>query len=190
MRRKTFIALLPFLACQLLTAGSINVVHLGPQGVMKFEVSADGAKQDFTLAHGDDTGPFQLPDKPAGLRGFHEGIPSLDIPPSEHARIAVLSYSETAFKWHLFAAKPSPDKWTFRVINLAPLPATIESAGGKIEIPSGGESAMPVSRKSEIRLKMNGLIDASYEGSEPSAVVALLYRDEEGNWHTRFLPDR
>lgn len=190
MRKKNFIAILPLFAAQLLTAGSINVVHLGPQGVMKFEVSAGGSKQDFTLAHGDDTGPFQLPDKPAALKGFLEGIPSLDIPASEHPRIAVLSYSESAFKWHLIAAKSSPDKWAFRVINLSLLPATIESSGKKIEIPSGGESSLPVSRKSEIQVKMADLIDASYKGSEPSAVVALLYLDEDRNWQTLFLPDR
>lgn len=190
MRNCLLIALLHLLVSHGLPAGGINVVHLGPRSVLKFEVSADGAKQDFTLAHGDDTGSFQLPDKDSVIKGFLEGIPSLEIPASEQPRIAVLAYSESDFKWHLHTAKPSPDKWAFRIINLAPIPAPVESAGEKIEIPAGGELPVSITRKSEIRVKMPELIEASYEGSEPSAVVAFLFRDEDGNWQARFLPDR
>lgn len=190
MKIPLLIPLAAMLSAPSLVAGSINVVHAGPRDVLKFQVNAAGASQDFTLAHGAETGSFLLPDKPSTIKGFLEEIPSLDIPPSDQPRIAILAPAKTGFTWHLLPAKPSPDKWAFRVVNLAPVPATLSLGGETLEIPAGGETPVEATRKSEIRVKIPDLIDASYQGSEPTGVVAFLCRDDEENWHAVFVPDR
>lgn len=173
-----------------LLAGSINVVHLGPPDVLKFKVSAGDASQDFTLAHGANTGAFILPDeKPSRLEGFGEKIPSLEIPASEKPRIAVLAPSEEGFKWHLLEAKPEPEKWAFRMVNLSEFPANVVFRKDLVEIPAGGETAVDVTGKSQISVRIPNTVNLTYEGKEPCAVVALIYRSD-GEWKATLIPDR
>jgi len=172
-----------------LLAGSINVVHVGPADVLKFEVSAGEASLDFTLAHGANTGSFVLPDKPATIKGFTEDVPTLDLPASENPRVAVLAPSEKGFKWHVIEGKPTDEKWAFRIINLSTEPASVMSGKEPLEIPAGGETAVAVTGKSQIHIKITDAVDLSYKGNEPSGVIAFVYRKGE-DWEAVFIPDR
>lgn len=172
-----------------LFAGGINVVHYGPTDVLKFTVSAGEAAMDFTLAHGKKTGPFILPDKAATIKSSVEGIPSLDLPASETARIAILISAEEAYEWRLIETKPSEEKWAFRIINLSTVPANVLVGKKLLEVPAGKESAVPVKKKSDIRLKIPPTVNLSYKGNEPRGVVALVFRSEE-QWKAVLLVDR
>lgn len=173
----------------LLIAGSINVVHLGPQEDLKFEVSAGDASQDFELSNGADTGPFLLPAKPAKIKGFVEGIPALDIPVSENPRIAILIPDPEGFKWHLVTAKPTPEKWAFRIVNLSSEPVVAQSGDATLDIPAGEEIAVDVTEKNQLRVQISDMVDLAYTGNEPRGVVAFIYRKND-QWHAICLPDR
>lgn len=175
--------------CTPLTAGSINVIHLGPRDVLKFEVRAGEAAQDFTLSHGADSGPFFLPEKPVTLKGFVEEVPSLEIPVSEKPRIAILAPGEKGYSWHLLEAKPVPEKWAFRVVNLSPEEVEAQSGETTLKIPAGGETTVDVSKKPQISLRITDAVEVSYGGNEPCGVVAFIYR-KDGQWHAICLPDR
>lgn len=189
MRTAIFTTLLAAAACAKLSAGSINVVHVGPPDPLKFQVSANGATQEFTLAHGATTGSFVLPNAPSTIKGYIESVPSLKIPAADEPRIAVLTPSEDGFKWHLVQAKPEPDKWAFRIINLSSLPVGILGGNEPLEIPAQGEKAIEVTGKSKIRVNIPDSIDVAYDGSEPCAVVAFVYREGE-KWKAVFVPER
>ena len=189
MKTHFLISVFSFAAAAHLSAGPINIVHVGPRDVLKFEIDAAGDKLDFTLAHGANSGSFILPDKPSTLKGFIEEIPALEIPASAEPRIAVLAASGDAFNWRVFPAKPTPDKWSFRIINLSSEPATIGAGDEAVEIAAGAESERKVTGRSRIRVDIPDVLEAKYEGSEPCAVVAFLYRDGD-EWKAVFMPDR
>lgn len=189
MKTHLIIAFISTAVATNLVAGGINIVHVGPRDVLKFAINAAGDTLDFTLAHGAYTGTFILPDKPSTLKGFVEEIPSLELPASEDSRIAALAASGEGFKWHLIPAKPTPDKWSFRIINLSAKTANITANREPLEIASGAQSDVKVTGKSQIRIKIPDTLDLSYEGSEPSAVIAFLYLEDE-TWKAAFVPDR
>ncbi len=172
-----------------LSAGAINIVHLGPEAVLKFEVSAGDDKLDFTLAHSTFSGSFVLPDKATTLKAISEGIPALEIPASQEPRIAVLSPDKQGYKWHLIPAKPTPDKWAFRVYNLSSEPADIIAGEKPVTIPADTESVIDVTRRSMIKLSMGDSIDIETSEGEPCAVIGFLCRNQE-TWHAVLVPDR
>jgi hypothetical protein len=189
MRTNLFISATCMIFAASALAGSLNVVHVGPKDVLKFKVSAGDAAQDFTLAHGANTGAFILPDKPSRIEGFNEAVPALEIPASEEARIAVLTPAEDGFKWHLFPAKPTEGKWALRIINLSEFPANVLSGKELMEIPVAGESAVDVTAKSQIRVSIPNTVNLTYGGNEPCAVVAFVYRTDN-EWKAILIPDR
>ena len=172
-----------------LTAGTINVVHLGPTDVMKFEITAGDATQDFTLSHGADTGPFMLPEKPVTIKCFGDEIPRLEVPLSKDPRVALLIPGKKGFEWSLQTMKPSPEKWAFRIVNLSDGPAEVKSTEATFKIPGGGETSVEVSEKAHLNLQMGDAVNLTYEGIEPRGVVAFIYRDDK-QWRAILLPDR
>lgn len=186
--------LLSISLCSLLVAasalaGTINVVHIGSQNPLKFQVSADGASQDFTLAYGSNTGPFFLPDAPSTIKGYVESISPLEIPAAEEPRIAVLAPTEDGTKWRLFQSKPTPDKWAFRIINLSSTPVSVLEGNDLLEIPAEGEKIFETKGKSTIRVNIPDSIDVKYDGSEACAVIAFVYRSGD-EWKAVFIPER
>ncbi|MGJ8643672.1 MAG: hypothetical protein ACSHX9_09710 [Luteolibacter sp.] len=189
MKTQIIIALVGLLSVPALLAGGINVLHAGPDGVVRFEVSAGEATMDFTLANGENSGSFVLPDEKATIKGYKKGIPDLEIPASKDPRIAVLVPSTEGFKWHLLGAKPSGEKWAFRIVNLSTDTAKALSNSELIEIPAGDEKTLDVSGKAQINLKIPNTINLSYEGGEPTGVVGFVYHEND-EWRAIFLPDR
>lgn len=180
-----------FASCVLTTAlfgGGINVVQVGPKGVVKFEVTAGDASMDFTLAQGANSGSFILPDEDATIKGFQDGVPELEVPASKDPRIALLLPSEEGFTWKLIEAKPSEDKWAFRILNFSSEIANVVSNRELIEIPAGKEKVVEVSSSAQINLKIPSTIDLLHEGSEPMGVVAFIYREDD-EWRALFLSD-
>lgn len=182
-------AFLGFVFPSVLSAGGINVMQAGPHGVVKIEVTAGEAKMDFTLAHGSDSGPFVLPDEKATIKAYLDGVEDLEVPPSKEPRFAILLPSKEGFTWHLLEAKPSEDKWAFRIVNLASDTANVICSKELVEIPVGKEKTLEVARKAQINLKIPTTVNLTYEGDEPSGVVAFVYRSED-EWKAFLLPDR
>ena len=156
-----------------LKAGGIKVVHAGPNDVVKFEVEAGDASLDFTLAAGASSGSFTLPSEDAIIRGFHEGIPDLEVPSSEKPRIAIVIPSEDGYVWHLIPAEPTNGKWAFRIMNLSDATANVVSNKQLTEVSAGKEKFMKVSGRSQINLKIPDAISLSYKGSEPTGRCRL-----------------
>ncbi|MFK7851254.1 MAG: hypothetical protein AB8D78_09775 [Akkermansiaceae bacterium] len=189
MRILSFAVFIATIACSKLDAGSINVVHLGPGDVVKFEVRAGDAAQDFTLAHGADSGPFLLPEKPITIKCFVDGVPSLEVPLSEKPRIALLIPSAKGYEWRLQDALPSPEKWALRIVNLASEPVEVKSTNSIFKIPSGKEKVIKVSKQEDLKMKISDTVDLAYGGTEPRGIVAFVYQEQE-KWRAVFLPDR
>ncbi|MBC7980724.1 MAG: hypothetical protein H7Y36_09205 [Armatimonadetes bacterium] len=187
---KTIIGLpLIIMGSTLLHAGGINVIHLGPQDVIKFQVSAEGASQEFDLAHAEVTGPFILPEKNATIKAIGKELPDLEIPATDKNQLAILAPGPEGYKWQLQPSQPTEEKWGFRVINLSSETAKLLQKGGGIsEILAGTDTIIEVNKSAQISVKIQDSIKKSYEGDEPCAVVALLYR-ENNEWQILFVQD-
>lgn len=171
-------------------AGVFNVIHLGPQDVIRFEIRSGDASQAFDLAFGDSTGRFILPDKESAVLSLpHREAKDLTIPATSAPNIAVLTRHGDKDVWKVIPGKPTQDKWSLRAVNLSPEPAVIERAGKPMEIAAGATVEIPAAGKGDIAISFDNGETASYDGKEPSAVVALLYRKGDA-WRVLFVPDR
>lgn len=172
------------------TAGVINVIQLGSPDVIRFEVKCGAVSQPFDLAYGDSTGRFVLPETEAAVLSLpNRETKSLTIPATKQPHIAVLTVEGDKDVWKLIPGKPTDDKWSLRAINITPEAAVFESAGKPLEIAAGATVAIPVTQKEDITLKPKDGEMHAYDGREPCAVVALLFR-KDGAWQVLFVPDR
>lgn len=168
-------------------AGDINIVQLGPPDTVALEIACAGTKQNVELPHGGSTGLFALPEKPAVISPTGDDkIPSLNIPATAKTNIAVLSPDEKGYRWTLIPGKPTEEKWSLRAINLAAEPASITTKEGSMEIKPDATQDLPSDRMS---IRFEGGEKFSYDGSEPCAVIAIIYRKDDA-WQVLFVPDR
>lgn len=168
-------------------AGDLNIVQLGPPEAVALEIACDGTKQNVDLPHGVSTGLFALPEKPAVISQMNDdNIPPLNIPATAKTNIAVLSPGEKGYRWTLIPGKPTEEKWTLRAINLAAEPASITTKEGSMEIKPDATQDLPSDRMS---IRFEGGEKFSYDGSEPCAVIAIIYRKDDA-WQVLFVPDR
>ncbi len=168
-------------------AGDLNIVQLGPPDAVGLEIACDGTKQNVDLPHGGSTGLFVLPEKPALISPKSDAkIPSLNIPATAKTNIAVLSPAANGYRWTLIPGKRSEEKWTLRAINLAAEPARLTTKNGPLEIKPDATQELPANG---ISVRFEGSEKFSYDGSEPCAVVALIY-SKDGKWQVLFVPDR
>jgi hypothetical protein len=171
-------------------AGVFNVVHLGPPDFIRFEIRSGGTSQAFDLAFGGSTGRFILPEKECAILSLpNRKTKDLAIPASSQQNIAVLTMPEDKEIWKMIPGKPTQDKWSLRVVNIGIEPAVIERAGKPLEIAAGATVEIPASDKDDIAVLFKGGDKKSYDGKEPCAIVALLYRKDDG-WQVLFIPDR
>jgi hypothetical protein len=172
------------------TAGVINVIQLGSPDVVRFEVKCGDVSQPFELAHGGSTGRFVLPETEAAVLSLpNRETKSLSIPATKQPHIAVLTVEGDKDVWKLIPGKPTDDKWSLRAINISSEAAVFEKTGKPLEIAAGATVGIPVAEKEDIALQPKGGEMRAYDGREPCAVVALLYR-KEGAWQVLFVPDR
>ena len=168
-------------------AGDINIVQLGPPDAVALEIACAATKQNVDLPHGGSTGLFALPEKPAVISQMNDdNIPPLNIPATAKTNIAVLSPGEKGYRWTLIPGKATEEKWTLRAINLATEPATLTTKDGPMEIKPDATQELPANR---ISVRFEGGEKFSYDGSEPCAVIALIYRKDD-EWQVLFVPDR
>ncbi len=168
-------------------AGDLNIVQLGPPDPVSMEISCEGTKQNVDLPHAGSTGLFALPEKPAQISPKGDDkIPTLKIPATTKTNIAVLSPGEKGYRWTLIPGKRSEEKWTLRAINLASEPARLTANNGPLEIKPDATKDLPANL---ISVSFEGGEKFTYDGSEPCAVVALIYRKDDA-WQVLFVPDR
>lgn len=189
MKTSFIFALSSYICAAIASAGVVNIVHVGSKDVVKFQVTAGDASMDFTLAHGASTGSFDLPSEDATIKAFHDEIPELKVPASEAPRIAILFPTDEGFEWKLLEAKPTEDKWAFRIMNFSGDTANVISNRKLVEIPARQEKSLDVSGSGQINLKIPNTVDLSYPGSDPTGVVAFIYREDE-EWRGILIPDR
>ncbi len=172
-----------------LTAGSLNVVHLGPAQDINLEIKSGSSAQSFSLTHESATGTFILPEKPAVLRTIGDKIKALNIGQKKTGRIAVLCSPGDSYQWKIFDSKPTEGKVSLRIINLTDQDTNVTVAGKKIDIKAASDEVIPQVNKGPVRLTLaNGEKPKAHEQEEPSAVLGLLYKDKEA-WKIFFLND-
>ncbi|QTN32988.1 hypothetical protein HZ994_11865 [Akkermansiaceae bacterium] len=188
---KTPLALAALLAAPCLLAGPFNVANLSMGDICKFTVASDGVTQDFILSFGQTSGTFFLPEKKASLSVDSQGKPSVDIPAAAHPRLAILHKVDDKLEFRIIESKPSPDKWTFRILNLGSEAITIGHGKDSHEIPAGAETSPAIKGRNDIRFTTpDGTAHAiPAKETEPTSVLAVLIRSEEG-WHVSFVMDR
>ena len=170
-------------------AGDINVVQLGPPDVTRLEIACGGATQTVDLRYGGTTGRFALPEKEAQISLPNLEIPSLTVAASTAPNIAVLSPAEKGYRWTLIPGKPTDEKWAMRVINLSLENVKLTQAGDPLEIEPDATSDLAVKGKGGMSISIEGGEKFSYDGSEPCAVLAIIY-GKEGERKVLFVPDR
>jgi hypothetical protein len=171
-------------------AGVINVVHLGPPDVIRFEMKSGGASQAFDLAFGRSTGRFILPEKEDAVLSLpNREVKDLTIPATTEPFIAVLTTVNDKDAWKLIPGKPTQGKWSLRIVNLGTKPAVIERASLPLEIAAGAIVKIPVEAKGDVAVHFKGSEKNAYDGKELSAIVAFLY-EKDGSWQVLFVPDR
>lgn len=179
-----------FASAAFCAAGVINVVHLGSPDVIRFEVSSAGTSQAFDLAHGGSSGGFVLPDnKPATLSLPNRKSKPLELPANGAPQIAVLISVDGGDIWKLIPGKPTVDKWSLRAINLGTEPVVIERETEPLEIAAGTTVEIPTKGKRDMAVRLKGAEQRAYDGEEPCAVIALIYRKGDA-WQVLFVPDR
>lgn len=168
-------------------AGDLNIVQLGLPDPVGLEISCEGTKQKVKLPHGGTTGNFVLPEKPTLISSTGDDkIPSLKIPATAEINIAVLSPCTKGFRWTLIPGKPIEGSWTLRAFNLSTEPAKLTGMDGSLEIQPDATADLPTDGMS---VCFEGGKIFSYDGSEPCAIIALIYR-KDGEWQVLFVPDR
>ena len=168
-------------------AGDLNIVQLGLPDPVGLQISCAGTKQNVELPHGGTTGNFVLPEKPALISSTGDDkIPSLKIPATAEINIAVLSPRTKGFRWTLIPGKPIEGSWTLRAFNLSTEPAKLTGMDGSLEIQPDATADLPTDGMS---VCFEGGKIFSYDGSEPCAIIALIYR-KDGEWQVLFVPDR
>ena len=168
-------------------AGDLNIVQLGLPDPVGLQISCAGTKQNVELPHGGTTGNFVLPEKPALISSTGDDkIPSLKIPATAEINIAVLSPRTKGFRWTLIPGKPIEGRWTLRAFNLSTEPAKLTGMDGSLEIQPDATADLPTDGMS---VCFEGGKFFSYDGSEPCAIIALIYR-KDGEWQVLFVPDR
>lgn len=171
-------------------AGVLNVVHLGPPDVIRFEIRSGGTSQAFELGFGGATGRFILPDeKGAVLSAPNRKAADLTIPATSEPNIAVLIRHGDKDAWKLIPGKPTEDEWSLRAVNLATEAVVIEREGKTLEIAAGSTVEIPAAGKGDVAVSFKGGETAAYDGKDPSAIIALLYRKDDV-WRVLFVPDR
>jgi hypothetical protein len=182
--------ILPFAALAATAiAGEINVVQLGPPDVIRMEITCAGTSQPVDLRHGGTTGGFVLPEKEAVITIPNHEIPSLTIPATASPNIAVLSPGPDGYRWTLIPGKPTAEKWAMRVVNLATEPAKLVQEGDPLEIKTEATTEIAIEDKAGMTVAIEGGGKFTYDGREPCAVVAFIYK-KEGEWKVLFVPDR
>lgn len=170
-------------------AGELNIVHLGPPEVIQILITCDGTKQEVALGHGDTTGQFVLPEKKATIRLPGTELPELVIPASREPKIAVLSTGIKGYRWLLMEGKPTDAKWALRAVNLTGEIATLSRDEELIELKPDSPTELFVTGKSDVSVTIKGGDEFTYKGSEPCALVALIYRGQDG-LQVLFVTDR
>lgn len=170
-------------------AGELNIVHLGPPDEVLIEITCDGAKQEVDLPHGGMTGQFILPEKEATIRLPGTDMPQLKIPANAIPHIAILSTATEGYRWLLIPGKPTNAKWAMRAINLTRETITLAQDEAPLEITPDSPTAIPVAGKAGMSVKIKDGDEFTYQGSEPSAVLALIHRKDDA-LHVLFVPDR
>lgn len=171
-------------------AGVFNVVHLGPPDVIRFEIRSGGTSQAFDLAFGAATGRFILPEKEDAVLSLpNREAKDLPIPATSGPNIAVLTRQEEKDAWKMIPGKPTEGKWSLRAVNLGTEQAVIERSGKPLEIASGATVEIPAEGKNAIAVTFKDGEKRSYDGKDPCAIIALIYRKDDA-WQVLFVPDR
>lgn len=159
-----------------LFAAELNIVNLGPSEGIKLEISSDGLSQKVEIPHGTATGQFRIPaEHPATVDSPDGEIEALTIPPGDQPHIAVISPAKEGYRWSLVQGKPTAEKWATRVINLTGESVTCDGPDGPAELIPDQPTTVSTNKKPVVNLIgiENGRF--AYEGSEPCAVLALVY---------------
>lgn len=176
------------LGSTLLDAGGLNILHLGPEKDLEFEVKVGREAQKFTLAHRNATGPFLLPDKAGAVRSVEDGT-QVKIKGKKTGQIAVIHPEKETFKWRLEDSEPSKGQTTLRVVNLSDQDATLVIGGVVTEIKGDSVLKIEAVKKSPIRISFANRGKLPFhELEEPCAVVAFIYQ-VEGAWKLFYLND-
>jgi len=163
-----------------LFAGELNIVHLGPPEHVRVKIACDGTEQEVELAHGGTTGQFILPEKEATIRLPGTQMPELRIPGNTAKHVAILRPAAEGFRWLLIDGKPTNEKWSMRVINLTGEAIVIARDEERLEVMPDTPTVIPVAAKKDVAIQIVDGVESTYQGSEPSAVLALVHRKGDG----------
>lgn len=168
-------------------AGSLNVVHIGPEGELEFEAKAGKFQQKFTLPQFGNTGGFLIaPKQSAKIEARLDKPIDVKVPASEKAKIAVFHREGDSFDWRIIESKPTEGEFTLRFVNLTKDPANIILRKKELTIPASGELLAPTPGRS---IEMGDGEKVSVPPSdEPCAIIAFIYK-HEGKLQMHFMPD-
>jgi len=173
-----------------LFAGDLNIVNLGPAEGVRVEISSAGAAQEVEIAHGAATGQFRLPEQQSATVRVVDGeTGALTIPAGGQAHIAVLSPTKNGYRWSLILGQPKEGKWATRVINLTGQPITCEGPEGPVELLPDQPAKLSANEKPVVKLSGTENGRFTYEGSEPCAVLAIVYLKDDAP-RVVFVTDR
>lgn len=174
-----------------LLAGPVNVANLSQGDIFKFTIATGDASQDFILSFGQTSGTFFLPDEKATLTAETPGKTSVELPPNEQARLAIFRKMDEKHEFLIVDSKPTPEKWTFRIINLTEEAINLQHKNQVLEVKAGKESAVDVRSKNDIYLVTPDETRHTLpeHETEPTAALAVILPTEDG--HTViFIMDR
>jgi len=169
-------------------AGNLNIVHLGANKDLTFQIKCQGKSQQFVLNHGADSGTLIVPNKPATIHVEEKKGKDLTVDTVKTGKIAVLFEEKDECKWQSIESKPQNGKNALRIVNLSTEKASVAVGDHEIAIESKEEKDVGIINGASIAVKIEGQKKHTIRPEEPGAHIALLYKDGE-KWNVRFVAD-
>lgn len=171
------------------TAGSINILHLGPAADAKITILCQGKKQPITLKQGEDSGTFTLPAAVATIQYDGKKESSLDVDTRKSGKIVVLLTEQEKSRWHSYDSKPNDTENSVRLINLTGQAIKATIATQEISLDDKAEHESIKITSASIAVKLDGEKKRSIKPEERGAYLAIAYKEGDKTM-IRFIADR
>ncbi len=156
-------------------AGSLKIIHLGPNHPLEFKIDKEDGEGVFSLEFGANSGFGALPESGVSISVIGEVAPALEIPEGDGSRLAFLHDSAGKFVWTVVDASRSEKHWSLRILNLSGIPMSASVAGNEYVLREGATANVPVKNLKKFKVSTAGGTAAEYSGEEPCSITAVFY---------------
>ncbi len=170
-------------------AGNFNVVNLSAKQDLTIEISCDRRTQVITLAAGNDSGTFTLPEKDAEFRVKGHQLDSCPIKADPAGRIVMIYQKGDDLRWHTVTSKAQKNQTSLRLVNLTNEEVCLKIKDQIIKLGAEQDHDAGVFDSLSLSLTLGDQKKQTVKVEEPTAFVGVVYPTAEGP-RLQFVADR